>query len=318
MNHRQVVARLVCAVLLTVAGAAHAGMSVLFNPRLNQTLSTSTLQIDVQLQQFTYQNISLDGTIHCMVSVVKPEVVKVSFTADTLSVNSRPMKNIKGELLLSDKGIIVKGIEFDSFLVSGKIDLKQNLLDLSGEMRLTPINTVFDLFSAKPILQGMSTGRIRIEGALDAPYYKGYLAVESGTLREFPFSEAMFNFSGNYPFCLIENSYLKADDVKYMVEGMLGVNELADMSHVTMNISPEKVVIDGWKISQQRGATDSVVISKKGGSNFSFNVNGNSNESTEQAPTGVEFKKTLGSDKFFKFKVNNSSSSLVVGKEIGF
>lgn len=294
------------------------------NPAIPSFLSfflENPLETVFHVQNLKLQQVSLSGDVRCSVSRVSSDVTSIVLSAAKLVVNGEILQDVRGEFLLHNNGtLIVKALDLDLFFLSGKVDLTKQEIELSGELRSVPIEEVFTLLSGKSMLFGKASGKIKIQGSFDAWQYKGYLAMESGVIKGFSFSEALFNYAGNYLYCTLSNSYIKSEDVRYNIDGTLGLQELADLEKVGFNIMPERLVIDGWKVSQKPDTmNDTVLISKKGGSNFSVDFDSNKNDvSKENSGVGVAFQKTLGVDNFLKFRMHEGSSSVVVGKQIDF
>jgi|GEM_PF-3460641 len=279
------------------------------------------LETVFHVQDLKLQHVSLSGDIHCGVSRVSADVTSIVLSSEKLVINGETLQNVRGEFLLHNNGtLIVKALDLDMFFLSGKVDLTKQELDLNGELRSVPIEDVFFLLAGKSMLFGKASGKIKIQGSFDAWQYKGFLAMERGTIKGFPFSEALFHYAGNYLYCTLSNSYIKSEDVRYNIDGTLGLQELADLEKVGLNIMPERLVIDGWKVSQQPATTnDTLLFSKKGGSNFSVDFDSNKSDSSKENPgVGVAFQKTLGVDNFLKFRMHEGTSSVVVGKQIDF
>lgn len=280
------------------------------------------LAIDVHLEQVSFAAHKLSGDIHVVADRAAEHITRITLFSPSLKIDTAVIDTVRGEFLLNTREgiLIVKTLGLGDFRFNGKINLARQELDLHGEFREIPLESMLSALSgASSALSGKAVGTVRIQGTWDALSYKGCVRMHDGVLKGFPFNEALFNFSGTYPYCALTNSYVESNDARYALEGMFGVEDLADMEKMYLTVSPEKLVIDGWTISQNKGAqADTVNFSKNDGSAFTvgFDRAGDNARDTERME--VEFKKTVGIDTFLKFKMQNSASSLLVGKQVEF
>jgi len=284
--------------------------------------STVPFSIDVHLEQVSFAAHKLSGDIHVVADRAAEYITRITLFSPSLKIDTTVIDTVRGEFLLNAREgiLIVKTLGLGDFRFNGKINLAKQELDLYGEFREMPLESMLTALSgASSALAGKAAGTIRIQGAWDSLSYKGCVRMHDGVLKGFPFDEALFNFAGTYPYCALSDSYVESNDARYALEGMFGVEDLADMEKMYLAVSPEKLVIDGWTVSQGKGAeADTVNFSKHDGSAFTVGFGRAGNNARDPERTDMEFKKTLGLDTFLKLKIQNSTSSLLVGKQVEF
>jgi len=315
---------ILCALLLGTAVPAGIAVPVIsIPPSVGEgALSTVPFAIDVHLEQISFAAHKLSGDIHVVADRAAENITRITFFSPSLKIDTAVIDPVRGEFLLNSREgiLIVKTLGLGDFRFNGKINLAKQELDLSGEFGEIPLENILTALSGtSSALAGKAAGKVRIQGAWDSLSYKGCVRMHDGVLKGFPFNEALFNFAGTYPYCALTNSYVENNEARYALEGMFGIEDLADMEKMYLSVSPEKLVIDGWTVSQGKGAeADTVNFSKHDGSAFTVGFGRAGDNARDTEHSDMEFKKALGLDTFLKLKIQNSTSSLLVGKQVEF
>lgn len=241
--------------------------------------------------------------------------LKISEAVTTLQntlLNQKPFREIKCQFSIVDGILTLHNLAFGiDYIGSGKIALEK---PFPFELRLDVIDAdlkdIIEISDMKKgILEGKMNGFFSINGNFleqDTYHISGTLR-GSGRMWNLPFTFAVPNIDGRFPFLELKDSFVMSGEHKYRIVGNIDLRNLKEgnpYENIRLLSEKEQIIWDGWDITKDVHGSK-VIFKRSVGENVNlgFTVN-----LQEQRITGVkdESKATTKVDVEYGLSNNNS------------
>lgn len=186
-------------------------------------------------------NLSLKGSFQ-----QKEKVTILEIKSGNISIGGLEPENFSLYALYKDRILTITYLKTQEFVLNGKIHFTDPvpsvnlILDIKGT-NLERLNKSYGL-NIFPF-QGDFRGKISITGKINNPFIKGSLEAYQGKLKNIDFTKVFLNFEGFYPMLRLFNSYAKARNYRFALEGRLNLDDLASFSYNPTDSNTEEVAL---------------------------------------------------------------------------
>jgi hypothetical protein len=281
------------AFLVLIYSGLIASLSCFSQDRIEVNLTSK----QVKLVGFSLGGYKIDGTFLFSYNQEKNSSY-LEIEGKDVTCNNKKIPWLKIKLTKAGEVVFINSFSFPQFKAKGRIDFKQNDLNLDIEA---------SWFEKRKTLEGQIKAKVKVWGAIDDFLASGSVAMEDGRYKDREFLNLSLVFLGKPPlFNITDSEIILTDGSVFGIEGVLDLRDYSNLIPDAEFVA-QKIFVGEWqlfsqdfkKVGLKKNVDDKidVFLSAEGGQE-------------EGSGAGTELRYNLRDDKFLGLRKEGDRSTL--------